>query len=71
MGNCTEPTPTSPSAALSLVDLRRHLLRRSSILGVRARNLRAHGDIVQAARLAEEAARLLRIAREMGQQARR
>jgi hypothetical protein len=67
----TDRTPTSPSAALSLVDLRRHLLRQASTLSVRARTLRQRGDSVQAQRLAEESARLLRVAREMGQRDRR
>lgn len=65
-----EPTPTSGSAMLSLVELRRHLLRRSSVLSVRARTLRARGDVAGAARAAEESARLLRVAREMGQRGR-
>jgi hypothetical protein len=63
----TEPTPTSGSALLSLVELRRHLLRRASTLSVRARTLRARGDVAGASRAAEESARLLRVAREMGQ----
>jgi hypothetical protein len=64
-----EPTPTSGSALLSLVELRRHLLRRASMLSVRARTLRSRGDIVGATRAAEESARLLRVAREMGERA--
>jgi hypothetical protein len=61
-----DPTPTSGSALLSLVDLRRQLLRRSSVLSVRAKMLRARGDIRGAHRAADDAARLKRIAREMG-----
>jgi hypothetical protein len=61
-----DSTPTSPSAALSLIDLRRHMIRRASILGTRARALRARGDTAQAHRLADESARIMRIAREMG-----
>lgn len=64
---CTDPTPTSPSALLSLLDLRRHLLRRSSTLAVRAKALRARGDVAGAQRLALESQRPHRIAREMGQ----
>jgi hypothetical protein len=69
MTSTKDPTPTSPSAALSLVDLRRHMLRRASILGSRARVLRARGDTAQANRLANESARIMRIAREMGEDA--
>lgn len=71
MATAAEPTPTSGSALLSLLELRRHLLRRSSTLSVRARTLRARGDIAGASKAAEESARLLRIAREMGDTARR
>lgn len=66
MTTAVDPTPTSGSAALSLLDLRRHLLRRSSALSVRAKALRARGDVTGAARAAEDAKRLRRIAREMG-----
>jgi hypothetical protein len=57
-------TPTS--GALSLVELRRHLLRRASALSVRARVCRSRGDVASAARMSEEAARLMRVARDMG-----
>lgn len=60
----SDPTPTS--ATLSLLELRRHLLRRASVLGVRARALRARGDHAAAARLGQEAARILQIAKKMG-----
>lgn len=70
VGGCTDPTPTSPSALLSLLDLRRHLLRQSSTLAVRARGLRARGDVAGAQRLVMESQRLHRIAREMGQHGR-
>lgn len=66
-----EPTPSSASALLSLVDLRRHLIQQSSTLSVRARTLRKRGDVAGAAKIAGESARLLRIAREMGAVARR
>ncbi|MGI8873328.1 MAG: hypothetical protein ACR2KP_03180 [Egibacteraceae bacterium] len=62
----TEQTPTSPSAALSLLELRRHLLRRASALSVRAQRCRHRGDGAGAARLASEASRLARIAKRMG-----
>lgn len=65
MGADTEPTPMSASGMLSLVELRRHLLRRASTLSVRARTLRARGDVTGAARAAEEADRLMRVARNM------
>lgn len=71
MTTAADPTPTSGSALLSLVDLRRHLLRRSSALSVRAKTLRARGDVAGAARAAEDAHRLRRIAQDMGRSARR
>jgi hypothetical protein len=65
-----DATPTPTTAALSLRDLRRHLIQRSSALSVRARNLRARGDVKGASRAAAESARLLHIAREMRADAR-
>lgn len=57
------PTPTT--AALSLRDLRRHFIQRASAQAVRARQLRARGDVAGASRAAAESRRLLRIARQM------
>ncbi len=59
-------TPTN-SAALSLLELRRHLLRRAGALTARARGLRQKGDAATAARLAQESERLLNVAHTMGQ----
>jgi hypothetical protein len=59
----THSTPTT--AGLSLVELRRHLIRRASALRVRARGLRARGDRLGAARLEEQSAQLIRVARDM------
>jgi hypothetical protein len=56
-------TPTT--AGLSLVELRRHLIRRASAMRVRARGLRARGDRLAAARLEDQSARLIRVARDM------
>lgn len=50
---------------LALEDLRRHLIRRSSVLSVRARTQRSRGDTVGAARLESEALRLRTAARDM------
>ncbi len=66
----SDPSPTPSTGALSLVELRRHLLRRATALSVRARIHRARGDIVSATRMSNEANRLLRVAREMGRSAR-
>lgn len=60
----SDPTPST--GALSLVELRRYLLRRASELAVRARTCRARGDVNAAARMSAEAARLLRVAQDMG-----
>jgi hypothetical protein len=62
-----EPTPTT--GGLSRVELRRHLLRRASTLAVRAKSCRARGDVAKAARMQQEAHRLLRVARDMGRHA--
>jgi hypothetical protein len=53
------------SAALSLLELRRHLIRRAGELSGRARVLRARGDAKGAAAAAEQAARLRMVARDM------
>lgn len=58
--------PPLGTAALSLVELRRHLIRRAGTLHVRARALKVRGDIYSAARLEEQASRLREIARDMG-----
>jgi hypothetical protein len=50
---------------LSLLELRRHMLRRSGELGVRARRQRARGDVVGAARSFQESARLRRTAEDI------
>jgi hypothetical protein len=58
--------PTRPgSATLSLLDLRRHLLRRAGELIARARALRARGDSAGALRIEEQSQRLLQVARSM------
>lgn len=61
-------TPDAPanSAALSLLELRRHLLRRAGELSARARGLRKKGASSSAARLAVESDRLLLVAKTMG-----
>jgi hypothetical protein len=53
------------TGSVSLDELRRYLLRRASRLAVRARACRTRGDVVTATRMSEEAARLLRVARDM------
>lgn len=58
--------PALSTGSLSLVDLRRHLLRRASTLTARARARRARGDVAGATRLSHEAARLFRVAHDMG-----
>jgi hypothetical protein len=69
MADPAEEHPTPTTGGLSMTELRRHLLRQASTLAVRARTCRARGDGAGAARLAAEAARLMRVAREMGRQA--
>jgi hypothetical protein len=71
MSQAPIPTPTGGSAALSLVELRRHLIRRASALTVRARAHRLRGDRVAAARLEEQATRLREVAKDMRSQSRR
>lgn len=70
MTTVDDPTPTSSSGALSLVDLRRQLLRRASELAVRAKACRARGEVHAAARMNAEAGRLLHVARDMGRRER-
>ena len=57
--------PTN-TAALSLLELRRHLLKQAGMLAARARELREKGSNARAARMAEESARLRSVAHEMG-----
>lgn len=71
MSQTTSSNPVTGSAALSLVELRRHLIRRASALTVRARAHRMRGERVAAAKLEEQAARLRQVARDMRTQARR
>jgi hypothetical protein len=63
-------TPTGASAALSLVELRRHLVRRAGELAGKARSLRARGDFMAALRAQQHGQKLLEVARKMGQQRR-
>lgn len=58
-------TPAGGSASLSLVELRRHLLRRAGALSVRSQRRRHRGDPATAQRLSAEARRLTRIAKDM------
>ena len=57
--------PNSPtnSAALSLLELRRHLLPRAGALSAKARDLRDRGAGRSAAKVAEESERLRDVAR--------
>jgi hypothetical protein len=71
MSQAPTPTPAGGSAALSLVELRRHLIPRASALTVRARAYRLRGDRVAAARLEEQATRLREVAKDMRSQSRR
>jgi hypothetical protein len=50
---------------LAFEDLRRQLIRRASILSVRARSMRGRGDTVGANRVEAEAERLFAGARDM------
>jgi hypothetical protein len=61
----SQASNTTTTAGLSLVELRRHLIRRAGSMRVRARSLRARGDRVGALRLEEQSAQLIRVAREM------
>ena len=65
------PRPERPTntAALSLLELRRHLLKRAGALSARARGLREKGHSATAARMAEESQRLRAVAHEMGNSA--
>ena len=63
-------SPTSPddptgSAALSLLELRRHLLRKAGTLTARARAVRRRGGQRKAAKLALESDLLLLMAKQM------
>lgn len=60
---------TTNSAALSLLELRRSMLRRAGELSARARGLRKKGASSSAARLAVESDRLLLVARTMEENA--
>jgi hypothetical protein len=65
------PPPATPdhpsnSAALSMLELRRHLLRKAGALTVRARLVRQRGGDRKAARLAQESDLLLLMAKQMG-----
>lgn len=53
------------SAALSLVELRRHLLRRAGELNAQSRQARTRGDGQMAARLGAQAAAIVRSAHRM------
>lgn len=54
------------SASLSLLELRRHLLRQAGTLAVRARRLRSNGDRLGAADVAAQSQRLRTTAKSMG-----
>lgn len=60
------PDNPSSSAALSLLELRRHLLRKAGTLTARARVVRRLGGQRKAARLAQESDLLLLMAKQMG-----
>ena len=62
--------PTS-SAGLSLLELRRHLLRRAGELQARANGLRVKGASRIAAQVSSESDRLRDVARRMKESARR
>ena len=66
----TQESPTN-SAALSLFELRRDLLRRSGELSARARGLKHKGADHSAARMAVESDRLLMIAQTMADNVKR
>lgn len=60
------PDNASNSAALSLLELRRHLLRKAGTLTARSRVVRRLGGQRKAARLAQESDLLLLMAKQMG-----
>lgn len=62
-----KPTSPTSSAGLSLLELRRHLLRRAGELSARARGLREKGDTASALRAAQQSHRLRDVAHTMGQ----
>jgi hypothetical protein len=59
------PQGAPTTATLSLLELRRELLRQSAAMGVRAKALRADGQRAAAARLAAESRRLRGVAQSM------
>jgi hypothetical protein len=61
------PLDPLSSGALSMAELRRQLIRRSSELAVRARTLRGRGHTAAAVRLEARARDLRRTAKEMAQ----
>ena len=65
-----DPKPPADTAGLSLLEMRRHLLRRAGTLGAQAQDLRRHGAQRAAARVATESDRLLSLARRMGKKER-
>ena len=67
----TAPDQPSSSAALSLLELRRHLLRRAGKLEARARGLREKGAATIAAQISSESDRLRDLARRMKDSAHR
>lgn len=66
----TPPDRPSSSAALSLLELRRHLLRRAGTLEARARELQEKGAATIAAKMGSESDRLRDMARRMKESAR-
>lgn len=67
----TPPDRPSSSSALSLLELRRHLLRQAGTLEARARDLRQKGATTIAAHVNSESDRLRDVARRMKEAARR
>ena len=60
------PDEVTSSAALSLRELQRHLLRKAGTLGARARVVRSRGAQRKAAKLSQESDLLLLMAKQMG-----
>lgn len=58
-------TAPMTTGALSLLELRRHLVRRSGTLAARAQRLQGQGDVASAALLIAESRRLRSAARAM------
>jgi hypothetical protein len=67
----TPPDNPSSSAALSLLELRRHLLRRAGTLEARAQGLRDKGAERIAAQVSSESDRLRDVARRMKESSKR